>query len=107
MVNAYGISGINHIKEMGLNAVQILPLQDFANVEIPYKDSTVYLYNDWNPYARNHWGYMTSFFFAPESYYASDGTMKPNNWNGKDGKHTTMVTSLQLDVSGSHRIMMV
>lgn len=78
--------GINHIKDMGVNAVQILPLQDFANVEIPYKDSTVFMYNDWNAYARNHWGYMTTFFFAPESYYASDGTMKTNAWNGASGK---------------------
>ena len=78
--------GINHVKDMGVNAVQILPLQDFANVEIPYKDSSVFQYNDWNPYARNHWGYMTTFFFAPESYYASDGTMKPDAWNGASGK---------------------
>lgn len=78
--------GINHIKDMGVNAVQILPLQDFANVEIPYKDPSVYMYNDWNPSARNHWGYMTTFFFAPESYYASDGTMEPNAWNGASGK---------------------
>ncbi|MCK4904210.1 MAG: pullulanase, partial [Candidatus Marinimicrobia bacterium] len=78
--------GINHIIDIGVNAVQILPLQDFANVEIPYKDSTVYMYNDWNPYARNHWGYMTTFFFAPESYYTTDGTMQPNTWNGASGK---------------------
>ena len=78
--------GINHIKDMGVNAVQILPLQDFANVELPYKDSTMYMYNDWNPYARNHWGYMTTFFFAPESYYTTDGTMQPNAWNGASGK---------------------
>lgn len=78
--------GINHIKDMGVNAVQILPLQDFANVEIHYKDSTVFMYNDWNPYARNHWGYMTTFFLAPESYYATDGTMEPNAWNGASGK---------------------
>jgi len=78
--------GINHLKEMGVNAVQILPLQDFANVEIPYKDSTTYVYNDWNEYSRNHWGYMTTFFFAPETYYASDGTMEPNAWNGASGK---------------------
>ena len=36
------LGGINHIKEMGVNAVQILPLQDFANIEIPYKDSSVF-----------------------------------------------------------------
>ncbi len=81
--------GINHIKDLGVNAVQILPLQDFANVEIPYKDSSIYMYNDWNSYARNHWGYMTTFFFAPESYYATDGTMQPNVWNGISGKAVT------------------
>ena len=93
--------GINHLTEMGVNAVQILPLQDFANVEIPYKDSTTYLYNNWNQYARNHWGYMTTFFFAPESYYASDGNMIPNNWIGSEGKAVNelkqMVKSLHSD----------
>ena len=78
--------GINHLKEMGVNAVQILPLQDFANVEVPYKDKTLSINNNWNPYAVNHWGYMTSFFFAPESYYASDGTNNPLAWNGTDGR---------------------
>ena len=78
--------GIEHIKSMGVNAVQILPIQDFANFEVPFKDNKAPLYNDWNPYGRNHWGYMTTFFFAPESYYASDGTDAPGTWNGKDGR---------------------
>jgi pullulanase/glycogen debranching enzyme len=78
--------GIEHIKSMGVNAVQLLPTQEFANVEVPYKDETTPVYNDWNPYSRNHWGYMTTFFFAPESYYASDGTDTPNAWNGTDGR---------------------
>ena len=78
--------GINHILDMGVNAIQILPLHDFANVELPYKDKSTPSFNDWNPYARNHWGYMTTFFFAPESYYASDGTVQPNEWNGANGK---------------------
>ena len=78
--------GIEHIKAMGVNAVQILPIQDFANFEEPFKDNKAPLSNDWNPYERNHWGYMTTFFFAPESYYASDGTDAPGTWNGKDGR---------------------
>jgi len=78
--------GINHVKKMGVNAVQLLPAQDFANVEVPYKDKTATVFNNWNPYARNHWGYMTTFFFAPETYYASDGTDKPGKWNGIDGR---------------------
>jgi len=78
--------GIEHIKAMGVNAVQILPIQDFANFEVPFKDNKASLSNDSNPYERNHWGYMTTFFFAPESYYASDGTDAPGTWNGKDGR---------------------
>ncbi len=78
--------GIEHIKSLGVNAVQILPAQEFANVEVPYKDENAPIYNDWNPYSRNHWGYMTTFFFAPESYYATDGTDAPNAWNGTDGR---------------------
>ncbi len=78
--------GIAHIKNMGYNAVELLPSQDFANVEIPYMVETPAGHNTWNPYARNHWGYMTTFFFAPETYYASDGTAEPGAWNGTDGR---------------------
>lgn len=78
--------GIEHIKAMGVNAVQLLPTQEFANVEVPYKDETTPVYNDWNPYSRNHWGYMTTFFFAPESYYATDGKDTADAWNGTDGR---------------------
>jgi len=86
LVEAGQNSGIEHLKSMSVNAVQILPIQDFANFEVPFKDNKAPLYNDWNPYERNHWGYMTTFFFAPESYYASDGTDAPGTWNGKDGR---------------------
>jgi len=77
--------GIEHLKSLGVNAVQFLPLWDFANFEIPYRQDADGMYNDWNPYERNHWGYMPTFFMAPESYYATDGTDEPNAWNGKDG----------------------
>ena len=90
--------GIEHLKSLGVNAVQFLPLWDFANFEIPYRQDADGMYNDWNPYERNHWGYMPTFFMAPESYYATDGTNKPNAWNGKDGRAVTemkdMVKSL-------------
>ena len=29
--------GIAHLKRMGVNAIQFLPIWDYANVEIPYK----------------------------------------------------------------------
>jgi pullulanase/glycogen debranching enzyme len=90
--------GIQHLKSLGVNAVQFLPLWDFANFEIPYKEDAAGLYNNWNPYERNHWGYMPTFFMAPESYYATDGTDEANAWNGTDGRAVTemkeMVKSL-------------
>ncbi len=80
--------GIAHIKKLGVNAVELLPVQDFSNIEIPYLDSTIagYPTNTWNPYERNHWGYMTSNFFAPESYYATGGTMARGKLNGADAR---------------------
>ena len=78
--------GIDYLLDLGVNAVELLPCQDFGNIEIPYKDSTALGYNNWNPYERNHWGYMTSYFFAPESYYASKGNMKPGEYCGIHGQ---------------------
>ncbi len=82
--NATG--GINYIKELGVNAVELLPSMEFANIEVPYKKEFNGYYNTWNPYERNHWGYMTSNFFAPAAYYAENWKeLKWNVWMGKDG----------------------
>ena len=65
--------GIEHLKRLGVNAVELLPLQKFAGFEPPFNKVTPEgILNTWNPYSRNYWGYMTSFFFAPETLYASD-----------------------------------
>jgi pullulanase/glycogen debranching enzyme len=59
---------------------------EFGNCEIPYRDSLGNSFNTWNPYERNHWGYMTSNFFAPSSYYSMDwDEFKWNKWMGADG----------------------
>ncbi len=77
--------GLEYIKKLGVNAVEFLPLQDFGNIEIPYGIPANGTVNTWNPYARNHWGYMTSYFFAPESYYASGQTLKSGEVCGATG----------------------
>ncbi len=70
------VGGINHLKNLGVNAVEFLPLQKFAYYEPPFNQKIEGgLINTWNPYSRNYWGYMTSFFFAPETIYASDATL--------------------------------
>ncbi len=78
--------GLKYLKSVGVNAVEFLPLMEFGDVEPPYKVSAGGLKNTWNAYSRNYWGYMTSNYFAPESYYASDATTDPTKWNGSDGR---------------------
>ena len=82
--------GIDYIKNLGINTVELLPSQEFANIEIPYKQSLRGKFNTWNPYERNHWGYMTAAYFAPEAYYSENvREIKPNSWGGVDAKAVT------------------
>jgi pullulanase/glycogen debranching enzyme len=78
--------GIGYIKSLGVNAIELLPIHDFGNLEMPPEEATAAGITNPNPYGRNHWGYMTSCFFAPESYYATGGTREPGKWNGVDGR---------------------
>ncbi len=50
-------TGIDHLLELGITHVQILPLHDFDNDE----DNTIY-----------NWGYMTAFFNSPEGWYSTE-----------------------------------
>ena len=82
--------GIDYIKNLGVNTVELLPSQEFANIEIPFKDSLRGKFNTWNPYERNHWGYMTAAFFAPETYYSENTRqLEFNKWSGADAKAIT------------------
>ena len=75
--------GINHLKKLGVNAIEFLPLHHFSYFEPPYQQrSRGGIRNTWNPYSRNYWGYMTTFFFAPHLLYASDAKYGFNAVNG-------------------------
>ncbi len=79
--------GLEYIKKLGVNTVELLPTMEYGYLELPYKDSLDSKYNDWNPYERNHWGYMTSNFFAPASYYSTSWKkLKRNVWMGTDAR---------------------
>jgi len=63
--------GLTYLKQLGINAVEFLPLQKFPYEEPPYREKTEEgFHNTWNPDAINYWGYMTSFFMAPETRYS-------------------------------------
>ncbi len=82
--------GIDYIINLGVNTVELLPSQEFANIEIPFKDTLRNKFNIWNPYERNHWGYMTAAFFAPDAYYSENvREIKWNKWSGADAKAVT------------------
>ncbi len=77
---------IPYLKNLGINALELLPIQLFANYEPPYATGSDHSRNTWNPYAYNHWGYMTSYFFAPAGIYSSKGTREFGKWSDPKGK---------------------
>jgi len=53
-------SPLDHLKKLGINAIEFLPLHEYQNgAEINFKK-------------HYSWGYMTSLFFAPESSFSTD-----------------------------------
>ncbi|AFG38096.1 alpha-amylase family glycosyl hydrolase [Spirochaeta africana] len=78
--------GIEYLKHLGVNAVEFLPIHEFNNIEAPWQESSHGFLNNWNATEENYWGYMTTNFFAPESYFASDGTLERGTWKGTDGR---------------------
>lgn len=51
---------LGNLTELGVNAVELLPVHEFDNGA--------------SPTGTNHWGYMTSHYGAPETSYASGAT---------------------------------
>lgn len=85
------IKKLPYLKKIGINTVELLPIHDIGNTEPPFlqkaKDPNgTAIMNTWNCFAYNHWGYMNSSYFAPESMYATGYTKDPDKWNGVDGR---------------------
>jgi pullulanase/glycogen debranching enzyme len=76
------IEKIGLFKDLGVNAVELLPVQEFANLEVPYNLPVAGWFNSWNPYACNYWGTAPDYFFTPEAYYASGESLLPGEWSG-------------------------
>lgn len=90
LVEKNQVGGINYIKNLGVNAIELLPTQEFGNLEIPFNKEFNGKLNTWNPYERNHWGYMTAAFFAPSAYYSEQWeNYEMNSWMGTKGNQVT------------------
>lgn len=48
---------LGHLKDLGVNVIELMPVHEYDNNFAGHP---------------NHWGYMTTHFFAPEASYASD-----------------------------------
>lgn len=92
--------GLNYLSKLGVNVMELMPIHDFTNYESPYGIEVAGVKNEYNAYGRNYWGYMTSNFFAPESYYGTDGTIDTKKWNGTDGR---VVDELKSMIKESHK----
>lgn len=61
------VEKLEHLKELGVNAIELLPCQEFNELE----------YYSYNPvmgdYKMNFWGYSTINFFSPMTRYAAAG----------------------------------
>ncbi len=79
-------SPLDHLIKLGVNCIEWLPLQDYDYYEPPYNVETDGVLNTWNRYARNHWGYMPAYYFAPEARYASGFSTREGDWIGADGR---------------------
>lgn len=58
---------IPYLKKLGVNAIELLPIQEFdefeqSNPNLPYQEGL-----------KNYWGYSTVGFFAPKAGYAATG----------------------------------
>ncbi|MGB8317746.1 MAG: alpha-amylase family glycosyl hydrolase [Ignavibacteriaceae bacterium] len=93
--------GIDYIKNLGVNTVELLPAQEFGNIESPYENSLHGKYNTWNPYEINHWGYMTAAFFAPEAYYSIN--TKKIEWNKWHGESARQINDFKDMVKAFHK----
>jgi isoamylase len=58
---------IPYLKELGITAVELMPVQEFSENELVQIDPRT------GERLRNYWGYNSVAFFAPKAFYYSCG----------------------------------
>jgi glycogen operon protein len=61
------IEKIPHLKDLGITAVELMPVMEFDQFDGPFRDPST------GERLANGWGYNTVAFFAPESHYSYFG----------------------------------
>ncbi|MDR1898755.1 MAG: glycogen debranching protein GlgX [Treponema sp.] len=62
------IEKIPYLKELGITSLELLPIQEFNEYELPRNNPST------GKPLLNYWGYSTVAFFAPKGSYAADGS---------------------------------
>ena len=83
------VQKIPYLKELGINAVELMPVYNFIEMQMPEHDKGEFSLNPYenNEPRLNYWGYKESFYFAPKCSYASKE-------NGPDKAFKDMVKAL-------------
>jgi isoamylase len=63
------IEKIPYLKDLGITAVELMPIMEFDRFDSPFRDPTT------GERLANAWGYNTVAFFAPESHYSYYGKL--------------------------------
>ncbi|MGQ9630193.1 MAG: glycogen debranching protein GlgX [bacterium] len=63
------VEKIPHFKELGITTLELLPVQEFDELEINRKNPLT------GERLQNYWGYSTLLFFAPKGRYSSSGAL--------------------------------
>jgi pullulanase/glycogen debranching enzyme len=91
------VTGLAALRDLGANAVELLPVTSFAALE-PLQPH--------NPTGRNHWGYMPSFWMAASERYSLAGAdPQTGQWIGvhDDGRFDDPGDELRAAIAALHR----
>lgn len=70
------IEKIPYIKDLGVTALELMPVYNFIELEPPVKENGEFSLGAYEPVEPklNYWGYKDSFYFAPKSSYSPKNT---------------------------------
>ncbi len=77
--------GLAHLLELGINAVELLPVIDYNRYAPGNQRTTSTRLDHDRPPVCNHAGYPTSHLLAPAGYHATTAGDEPDAWIGRDG----------------------